>query len=92
VSPCLTSRQDELPLANGRVNGRQQLAAEERHDDPRGQQKPVSHGHPVAGAAQAPTGHETVEMRRQELRLALRMQRGHDARRGPQILRIAQQL
>jgi hypothetical protein len=28
------SRQDELPLANGRVNGCQQLAAVERHDHP----------------------------------------------------------
>jgi hypothetical protein len=88
----IPGRQLQLPLAHRPTDGRQQLAPEECHDHPRGEQTPVVHRHPVAGVGQASTGHEGVDMRMEAQRLGPRVQRGEDAGSGAQIGGIAQQL
>jgi hypothetical protein len=45
---ALTRGQLERPVRQPLADGRSQLTPEDRHDHPPGQEKPVSHGHPVA--------------------------------------------
>jgi hypothetical protein len=56
-----------------------------------GNKKPFRTRHPLATLAQAPAGHQTVNMRMQEQCLRPRVQRRDNPGRGSQVLRIPQQ-
>ena len=82
-----------VPVRHPLADGREQLAPKHRHAPPASaaETRACTATH-WPDAAQAPAGHQTVNVWMQHQRLAPGVQRGDDAGPRPQIFRIAQQL